>query len=151
MAVHVVNGGGNFLRLQVAYRLARTKTRVSSQVGSHARLFLRLAGHGCGKIPLSAPPTVEGHAQERSSVRSSDGEDFPRSRSFIWRRTLRTSPTVGRLDGNDRDDSHSTFWNVSAFGTGMAPRGNRCRADHERATAIEIDQRILGTALERRF
>src|SRR5947207_7595558 len=126
MAVHVVNGGGNFLRLQVAYRLARTKTRLSSQVGSHARLFLRVARHGRGKIPLSAPATVEGRAsacpgraQGRSSVRSSDGEDFPRSRSFIWRRTLRTSPIVGRLGGNDRHDSHSTFCHVSAFGTVM--------------------------------
>ena len=51
LAVHVADGRGNFLRLQMAYRVARTKTKRSSRVNSHARLFLRLAGNGRGKVP----------------------------------------------------------------------------------------------------
>jgi len=77
LAVHVADDRGNFLRLQMAYGLARPKTKLTSQFGSHARLFLRLAGHGRGKIP--DPKTF------RAQVDRFKGSSLAPPHPLVWR------------------------------------------------------------------
>src|SRR5690242_20558342 len=165
LAVHVADGRGNFLRLQMAYRLARPKTKLTSQVRSHTRLFLRLAGHGCGKFPDSPAPklagfsvrgrTVEGRASARPGraearpfIGRSNNKDFSRSGAVVCCCALRAAVAISRLDWNDRHDSHPAFRAVPASRDRMAQGGSECGTDHECAVAFENNQRILGTPLE---
>src|SRR5690349_11208592 len=82
LAVHVADGRSNFLWLQMAYRLARPNDKSTSKAGSHARLFLRLARYGRGKIPGSLPPKLDGFKPSKTERRNSARPGRAKARPF---------------------------------------------------------------------
>ena len=147
MGVHVDDGGRALRRMQMAVVSRRAQPRRQRRPCAHARVSLRLAGHGCRGVPVAA----ERRAQARRIGMDHRGaQDGFRRCAALDRSAHGLADTSGarRLAGDDRRDLRASLRHVPLAVAGLALRRHQRDAGDAQPAAVDVAGGFLGTPVE---